>query len=154
MQIFMLTVREPFCVTPVIIVYITDNGGGHWPHFGIETVWVAFKKDQAVHGLYLILIRFSFRQPWYKQLPDPRSAKNPHRMSSTVPSVKISHDTDADGVRRPYRKIYAVDIIMCLDMRPHLSVHEVVITFCKQMEVITAHYWEERVGVMEFLCIT
>ncbi len=71
-----------------------------------------------------------------EKLPDARRAAVSHRTQAAVPKIEIPDDADSFRVRRPNRKLNALDARNYAHVRAELFIVQVICAFAQQVEVV------------------
>ncbi len=102
--------REPVGVSPAVVAFVDDAGGGRRPQLEGAAVGVALHEHQpAVAVAQLELVERARGEPRNEQLPHAASAAHVERVRAPVPAVEIADDRDPLRVRGPHGEADARD---------------------------------------------
>src|ERR1700756_2872905 len=119
-----------------MLVDIHDDGSIVGTLFGSESVRIGFQSPVASARLNFKLVQRAFTEARDEKLPDSRLAAYPHRVHAAVPEVEISHNADAQRIRRPHAKVDASNAGHFTHVRAKLFIFLVVRAFAGKVEVV------------------
>src|SRR6202030_2479160 len=109
-----LAFRYPGVVAPFEAIEIENQGSRLNSMLTKERERIAFQHNIAEAVADLVFVMSAFTNPWDEYFPDPCFDALSHRVSTTVPAVKIAHHADPLSIGSPNRKTHTR---MSLDFR-------------------------------------
>ena len=100
---------DPLIIVPFVTGHIPDNRCRIRAELRIVSVRIRLQHRKSRLCLDLIFVDRAGLQVRDKDLVDPRRTSLFHLVASSVPEVEIAHNADAHRIRRPHRKVNALD---------------------------------------------
>ena len=138
---------HPLSVFPRKARDIPHHGGTLRPHLRPEAVRVRLHKHQTTLRLDLKFIAVPLFYIGNKYLENAGIPQPPHLVESAVPAVKVTHHADPHGIRRPDRKICALDFVYHRRMRAQFLINAIVDARVKLLRILSADLRRKIVGV-------
>src|ERR1700720_3519604 len=92
-----------------MLVDIHDDGSIIGTLLGSESVRVGFQSPIASARSNFKFVHRAFIKAGDEEFPDSRLAAQAHRMNAAIPEIKISHNADAQRIRRPHSEVDATN---------------------------------------------
>ena len=145
------TLGQPPGVRPFKSFQIADNGRGPGRQFCAKTNRIRFERHHVTVAVDdLVLVRGSVAQTGQKNLVYTRRTTAAHHVTTAIPSVEITDNRNAQGIRRPDSEMRAVHTFMSADMRAKRIPKLIVRAFAQQVLVHLTQLWTKRIGIALF----
>ena len=127
----------PCIIVPLMLVYIDYDTGGKGTQFSGEAIGVGlFYRVVVETRVDCILVQGPRFYARHKALPDSQLlVTQPHRVSSTLPTIEIPNNRDCKGIRRPYSKVNARYAVHHAYMRSHFLIDAIIFSLPKQVKI-------------------
>src|SRR5690348_17524652 len=134
-----------------MMIDLCDPGRGRWRSFRGICHGIGFQRQGCASAvLDLVLVTHALAEAGNKQLPNAGAGMEAHDVTSPIPEIEITDDTDALGIWCPDTEDDARDPVECDAMRAETTIRFEVRAFAQEIKIDFSEPWPELIWINKF----